>query len=307
MKVLITGGAGFIGTHLARRLASRGDDVHILDNFHRVTQSHVAALRAEGLHVIEGDIRDASVVDGSCKAIDVVFHLAAQSNVMGAVSDVSYSASTNVMGTVNVLSAARQAGVHGVVFTSSRESYGEAQDVPVSERHSTLPKNNYGASKVAGEAYCRAFTSDETQVRILRLANVYGPGDRDRVIPLFIDAAMAGKPLTVFGGTQILDFVWIETVVDALMAAARTSFSEPVNVGTGVGTSILDLARRVTLEVGSKSGIDVQPARGIEVTRFIADTTNMRTILGIQPDADPLAHVGTLVALARAEQRDLVS
>jgi UDP-glucose 4-epimerase len=302
MNALITGGAGFIGSHLARRLAVQGHDVRILDNLHRVSPEHAEALRQEGLQLIEGDIRDTEAVSGACGNVDIVYHLAAQSNVMGAVSDVQYSASTNVMGTVNVLASARKAGVRRVVFTSSREAYGEARYLPVNEQHPMKPKNTYGASKVAGEAYCRAFASEEMQVTILRLANVYGPGDRDRVIPLFIEAAVAGQPLVVFGGRQILDFVWIDTVINALIAAAGKDLTEPVNIATGVGTSIVDLARHIVQHVGMGSAIDMQPARAIEVTTFTADTTQMRAQLGIEPDAEPLAHVATLIDIARATQ-----
>ncbi len=301
MNVLVTGGAGFIGTHLTKRILSKGHTVTILDNMRRARADAVRELSdTDGVRMIEGDIRDTSAVRTAPVGAEVVYHLAAQSNVMGAITDVEYSVSTNVVGTVNVLSASREAGARRVVFASSREAYGEARYVPVDETHPTTPKNLYGASKVAGEAYCRAFATNDFDASILRFANVYGPGDRDRVIPLFVDHAVRGEPLVVYGGQQMLDFVWIETVVDAFEVAGASTLGEEVNVGTSVGTTILDLARRVIREAGSSSEVDLREARAVEVTRFVADTTRMRAH-HIEPDVDPLAHLGELIGIARRE------
>src|SRR5207245_9289304 len=147
---------------------------------------------------------------------NVVCQLAAQSNVMGAVYDADYAYSSNVTGTFNVLRAAVSAGVKRVVFTSSREVYGDPRRLPVRESAPLPPKNGYGASKAAGEVYCRAAANEGIETVILRLANVYGTRDRGRVIPLFAQAAAAGWPLTIYGGKQVLDFIWVETVVDVL-------------------------------------------------------------------------------------------
>src|SRR5262249_25559920 len=146
--------------------------------------------------------------------------LAAQSNVMGAVYDADYAFSSNVTGTYNVLQAAKSAGVKRVLFTSSREVYGDPEQLPVQETSALRPKNGYGASNAAGEIYCHTAANEGLETSILRLANVYGTRDRDRVIPLFSQAAASGAPLTLYGGEQVLDFVWIDTVVDALIKAA---------------------------------------------------------------------------------------
>ncbi len=218
-----------------------------------------------------------------------MFHLAAQSNVMGAVADASYSFNTNVVGTYNVLQAAAAAGVKRVVFPSSREVYGDPRNIPVPETAPLRAKNAYGASKIAGEVYCRLAAQQGLETVVLRLANVYGPGDRDRVIPLFAAAASAGLPITVFGRQKILDFVWIDVVVDALIKTAFGSYIRgPVNIGSGKGTTILDLARRIVDHRRSVSKINVVEEREQEVGRFVADITRAKRRLKIPEPDDPL-------------------
>src|SRR5579863_3569206 len=243
MKILVTGGAGFIGRHLVTQLArTNTSHIVVLDNLHRAMPGQFA----EGIEFRQADIRDRTAVENAMDGCEVVFHLAAQSNVMGAVADADYAFSSNAAGTYNVLQAALKARVKRLVFTSSREVYGDSKRMPVRESSPLRPKNAYGTSKVAGEAYCALAAREGLDAVVLRLANVYGPGDRDRVIPLFADAADAGEPLTVFGERKILDFVWIGTVADALMKAGLgRSIRGPVNVGSGKGVTIADLARRV--------------------------------------------------------------
>ena len=291
-RALVTGGAGFIGSYLVDRLVERGDDVVVLDNLRRGTRAAIGhQVDAGTIRFIEGDIRDLDVLRGAMTGVEHVYHLAAQSNVMGAIEDGDYSFTTNALGTVNVLRIATEAGAKRLVFSSSREVYGEAQYTPVDEDHALAAKNPYGASKVAGEAYCRTYAHCYgLDVAILRLANVYGQGDRDRVIPLWLDQAAAGRELRVFGGSQVLDFVGVGTVVDALILAADRGLDGPTNIGSGTGTSIIELANRILEVTGSHSPIHSVAARGVEVNRFIADVTRMRS-LGIQPDSDPLMHL----------------
>jgi UDP-glucose 4-epimerase len=220
--------------------------------------------------------------------------------VLGAVADLDYSFGTNVVGTFNVLTAAREAGVERVVFSSSREVYGEVERLPVDESQPFDPKNAYGASKVAGEVYCRIFQRTYgLDVSVLRLANVYGPGDSGRVIPLWLDAARSREDLLIYGGQQLLDFVPIATVVTALRRAAETPLGgQPVNVGTGIGTTLQQLAARVEALPGTRVCVHMLPARPVEVTRFVADVTRMRTLLGIEPPADPLADLSAMWGIA---------
>jgi UDP-glucose 4-epimerase len=294
-KAVVTGGAGFIGAHLVARLVQRGDQVVVLDNMKRGRRERIEdELRAGGARLVEGDIRSFDSLAAVVSGCDVVYHLAAQSNVMGAVDDPEYSITTNVLGTFNVLRSAAEAHVPKVVFTSSREVYGDPLWLPVGEDHPLLAKNPYGASKVAGEAYCRTFAATHgLRVDVVRLANVYGPGDTGRVIPLWLTAAQEGRDLEVYGGEQVIDFLWVGTAVDALIAAADRGLPDFTNIGSGVGTKILELAQGVLDVTGSKSKIARTAARVIEVAKFVADTERMRA-WGLVPEADPLQHLAEM-------------
>jgi len=294
---LITGGAGFIGSHVVDAILSRNlGDVVVFDNFRRGRREHLAQHDADPrLSIIDGDIRDAISVSDACLKADVVIHLAACSNVMGSESESVVACETNVVGTLNVLDAALRAGVSRVVFSSSREVYGDQTTLPVSESAPLAPKNLYGASKAAGEAYCAVFRQRGLDVRVLRLTNVFGPRDTDRVVPIWLERAIAGEALQVFGGKQILDLLWIEYTVDALLnAASLPSLPRPVNVGTGQGISILSLAQRIIEETGSQAPIDLLPAREQEVVGYVADIRGMELHLGIKPPSDPLACLATM-------------
>jgi UDP-glucose 4-epimerase len=303
MRALVTGGAGFIGSHLVKRLLRAGTSVTVLDNLRRGSKEALAGHPGD-LTFIEGDIRDRGAVRDATQGADVVFHLAAQSSVMTADADTNYTLSTNVEGTRNVLEAAQAEQVRRFVFTSSREVYGDPTDLPVSETASLNPKNTYGVSKTKGEKLCREFEEGlgrGLEISILRLANVYGPGDRDRVLPIFLENAIHGRPLKLYGGQQMIDFVWIDVVVDALIRMANGPAIEgPINIGSGKGTTVAELARRVVAATGSTSTIEIAPAREIEVSRFIADIDKARQVLGTEPPADPLFRLAALVNIVGA-------
>jgi UDP-glucose 4-epimerase len=285
MRALVTGGAGFIGTHLVRRLSERGDEVVVIDNLRRAA----SPLPRPGVRFIEGDIRDLAALQQAAEGCDTVFHLAAQSNVLGALQDIDYSFTTNVTGTFKVLQAASEAGARRAVFASSREVYGEQCVVPVPENAPLTARNPYGASKAAGEAYCNAWPAlAPLECSVLRLANVYGPGDSGRVIPLWLERAARSEELIVYGGRQVIDFIDVGTAVEAFLRAAEAPATGPINIGSGIGTPILSLAERIRALAGRHVGLIVEPARGAEVARFVASTQRMRSVLGIEPDPDPL-------------------
>ena len=298
MKVIVTGGAGFIGSHLVDRLVEESPgEIVVLDNFHRGRRANLAHHDScPAVRLVEVDIRNAEAVQAACTGADTIYHLAAQSNVMGAVSDLSYSFATNVAGTVNVLEAARATGARRVVFTSSREVYGEVAQLPVREDAPLNAKNSYGASKAAGELYARVFQNTYgVETAILRLANVYGARDYDRVIPLWLDAAAAGRELIVYGGQQVIDFVHVDLVVEALLRAARSeAVGQPINIGSGQGTPILQLAEQIMALPGVRTRLDLRSARSVEVARFTADVTLMRDRLKLSPAADPLYGLAAL-------------
>jgi UDP-glucose 4-epimerase len=293
--MLVTGGAGFIGSHLVDFLVSQKlGQIVVIDNLKRGRLANLAQ-SIDRIEFIDGDIRNRELIECATRGIDIVFHLAAQSNVLGAVEDVDYSFTSNVAGTLEVLRAAKQSGVRRMVFTSSREVYGEPAALPVPETAPIAPKNAYGASKAAAEMYCRVLASGGLTVSVVRLANVYGSRDFDRVIPIFLERALRNEPLKIYGGRQILDFVWIDTVVQALLTASdMLEFPGPINVGCGKPTTILELATKIVTMTGSRSEISVEPQRAVEVSRFVASTEQMQRMLGIIPEAN-LLHLARLV------------
>jgi len=299
MKTIVTGGAGFIGSHLVDRLArDEWGEIVVLDNLTRGKMENLLQHRGNpNVQFFPVDIRNYDLLRDHIRGAEVVFHLGAQSNVMGAVADLDYSFTTNVVGTYNVLKAAKECGARRVVFTSSREAYGEPQYLPVDENHPIGSKNTYGASKVAGEMYARVFYNNfGLETAVLRLANAYGPRDFDRVIPIWLGRTRQGLDLVVYGGKQIIDFVWIDQIVEALVRASKANIiGQPINVGSGQGTPLLNLARRILSLVDSPSQLDIQPARSVEVVRFTAKIDLMREKLGLEPPDDPLFGLPALV------------
>jgi UDP-glucose 4-epimerase len=298
-RVVVTGGAGFVGSHLVDAVLAEGKaTVVVVDNFKRGRPENLSAWQGNPrLSLVRADIRDQVAVGDAFRGATTVYHLAAQATVLAAARDFEYTFSTNVVGTYNVLRAAVDKGVRRVVFASSREVYGEPVGVPVDETHPLLAINLYGATKVAGEALCRAFAREcGLDTRILRLANVYGERDFGRVIPRWIAEAKEGGDLTVFGGDQIIDFIWVGEVAQAMLQAAAAEVPlPPINVASGTGTKILDLAKRIIQVSGSAAELRVVPRRPIEVMRFIASTDRMSQMLGIQPATDPLSHLAGMI------------
>jgi len=298
-RTVVTGGAGFVGSHLVDALLEEENgQVVVLDNLSRGRMANLAGHDADPrLRMIHGDVRDLAAVREACAGADVVFHLAAQSTVMGGARDIDYTFSSNVIGTYNVLKIAAEEGARRLVFASSREVYGEPVGVPVEESHPLLAINSYGASKVAGEALCRAFAKEANlPCVILRLANVYGPRDVGRVIPHWIEEARDGRELVVYGGRQVIDFIWVGDVVQAILrAAALETALPPINVASGTGTKIADLARRISRLAESPAQTRIVPPRSIEVMRFIGATDRMKELLGLAPAADPLSHLPEMV------------
>lgn len=291
MKILVTGGAGFIGRALVPALVADGHQVRVFDNERRGSLRHPAL---EGCERCFGDLRDAEACRDACRGHEAIVHLAAQSNVMGSEADPGLTFATNVTGTWQLLLASREAGVRHLVFASSREVYGEPRRLPVCEDDELVGRNLYGASKIAGEALLRADGSG-VPATILRLANVIGRGDSGRVVPNWLGAGARGEPLVLYGGAQVLDFVPVETVVAAVRSAlARGPQPAPINIGSGVGISLRELAARV-LALFPAARLEVVPARGPEVTRFVASIERMQALLGVTPPADPLGRLAEYV------------
>jgi UDP-glucose 4-epimerase len=288
-SVLVTGGAGFIGSHLVEDLVWKGHKVTVLDNFSNRQPNMLEA----GVDLIIGDVRDLKRVMEVTKAVDVVYHLAAVLGVEYAYQHPTETLEVEIMGTRNTLEAMRRNDVELIVYGSSSEVYGEPTSLPIIEGDRIAPKSTYGVAKLAGERYCEAYhRAYGIKYVILRYFNVYGPRQDDRfVIPKFIHAALQGAPLLIYGdGNQTRDFTFVKDAIQLTITAARVDQAkgQALNVGTGVATKASDLARLVLNLTGSNSRIilrDFDPSirpLEIEVLNRVADINKARQ-LGYEP------------------------
>jgi UDP-glucose 4-epimerase len=283
VKSLVTGGAGFIGSNLVDALLARGDRVTVVDDLSTGRRENLEAALAAGAELVECDIRDAAASSEAARAAepDVVFHLAAQIDVRKSVSDPAFDASINVGGTANVLEAARVSGARRVVFSSTGGAIygeGEGQELPLREDAPIAPLSPYGQSKFAGEGYLALYERLYGLSSVsLRLGNVYGPRQdplgEAGVIAIFCGRLLAGRRPTVYGdGKQTRDYIHVNDVVAALLAAAERDATGPINVGTGRENDVLDLVRGLR-ELRSEVPFEPEmaPARVGEVQRISID------------------------------------
>jgi UDP-glucose 4-epimerase len=282
MKSLVTGGAGFIGSTLVDALLARGDEVTIVDNLSTGRRQNIEAALGAGAELVEIDIRDRPALEAAVAAAapQVLFHLAAQIDVRVSIADPAFDASINVGGTANVLEAVRAKAVPRLVFASTGGAiYGEGDGrrLPLGEDAALAPFSPYGQSKQAAELYMALYERlYGTSSVCLRLGNVYGPRQdplgEAGVIAIFCGLLREGGRPTVFGdGLQTRDYIFVEDVVAAMIAAAGSDVSGPVNVGTGIETDVVALARAL----GELADIPFEPTfappRTGEVQRITID------------------------------------
>jgi UDP-glucose 4-epimerase len=298
MRCLVTGGAGFIGSNLVDALLARGDDVVVLDDLSTGRRENLEDAIAAGATLVEQDIRDGGAVAATVREAEpeAVFHLAAQIDVRKSVADPAFDASINVGGTANVLEGARAAGVQRVVFSSTGGAiYGEGdgQRLPLGEDAPIAPMSAYGQSKFAGEGYLALYERLHGLSSVaLRLGNVYGPRQdplgEAGVIAIFCGKLQAGEPATVFGdGTQTRDYIYVGDVVAAMLSAAAATASGPINIGTGVETDVLELARQLG-DLGEADGFkpEFAPPRAGEVQRISIDPARAGRDLDWKPKVE---------------------
>lgn len=289
-QALVTGGAGFIGSHLVDLLIRSGWNVRVLDNLSSGTHANLQATHGD-IEFIEGDVRDEAACRRACRGVDCVFHLAAIASVIRSVENPMLTHDVTLGGTLNMLLAAREQNVRRFVFSSSASVYGNATVVPTDEKQPLQPMSPYATAKAAGEFYCQNFWGlFGLETVILRYFNVFGPrqsafSDYAAVVPVFINAALAGKTPLIYGdGLQTRDFVAVENVVAAnLLAADAAAAGHAVNIGSGLAISLLDLIAELETNLGKKLNPIFQPAREGEVRHSRADISCAERVLNYLP------------------------
>jgi UDP-glucose 4-epimerase len=304
---LVTGGAGFIGSHLVDALLARGKRVRVLDNFSTGRRENLAHV-SDDIELIEGDLRSYERVHTAVVGCDVVLHLGALPSVPRSIQDPLTTNAVNVTGTLNVLLASRDAGVRRAVFASSSSVYGPTLVLPKTEAMQPCPASPYGVSKLAAEQYFVACNGVYTIESVaLRLFNVFGPrqdptSQYSAVIPLFILAALRGTRPTIFGdGTQSRDFTYVANVVDAfqLAATAEGAAGQVMNVACGEERTLNDLVEQVGQVVGrTLEPVYAEPRIG-DIAHSLADITKARLLLGYAPSVGFAEGVAKTVAWMR--------
>jgi nucleoside-diphosphate-sugar epimerase len=287
---LVTGGCGFIGSHLVEQLLGAGHRVRVLDNFANSSPDTLAPWRAD-IDLIEGDLRDQDAVQRAMQGVNVVLHQGALGSVPRSIDDPVTSNAANAIGTLHVLVAARNACVRRVVCASSSSTYGPVETLPQHEDLPLRPLSPYAVSKLAGEQYAQVFSGVYgLSTIVLKYFNVFGPRQRPNVayaavIPKFIQAMMRGEAPTIFGdGRQQRDFTYILNVVDANLLAAQAPASGVVcNIACGQAYSLLDLVAELNSILGTEIEPTFAPPRPGDLPRSQAAIDRARQLIGFVP------------------------
>jgi UDP-glucose 4-epimerase len=291
--VLVTGGAGFIGSNLVRALLERGESVRVLDNFSTGNRANLEGLDTE---IVEGELRSYERVHNAVRGVEVVYHLGALGSVPRSVQDPLTSSAVNVEGTLNVLLAARDENVRRVVFSSSTSVYGSTRQLPTAEDEPPDPISPYGVAKLAAERYCVSFSRvyESFESVVLRYFNVFGPRQSPfsqyaAVVPRFVTAIAAGEPVEIHGdGEQSRDFTYVGNVVDATIRAGEApgANGEIFNVAAGSPASVTTIADTIGEILGKPVERRHVPRRAGDIRDSWADLTKSRRILGYEPAVD---------------------
>jgi UDP-glucose 4-epimerase len=308
-RIVVTGGAGFIGSELVRQAAEQGHAVVAVDNLVNGRRENLADVLSERVTLLEADVRDVAAWSRQLEHAACVYHLACL-GVRHSVHAPIENHEVNATATLRLLAASRDAGVPRFVYVSSSEVYGTATRTPMTEDHPTSPHTVYGASKLAGECYTRAYhdTYGYSTV-VVRPFNAYGPrshheGDSGEVIPRFMLRCLAGRPLVVFGdGSQTRDFSYVGDTAGAILASGENDqlVGQTVNLGYGAEVSINQLAQLVQEVVGRKVPVEHHQGRPGDVLRLYADTTRAARLMGYRPRVDLRDGLAQLLEWYRAQ------
>jgi UDP-glucose 4-epimerase len=310
-KVLVTGGAGFIGSHLVEGLLQAGNSVSVLDDLSSGREVNLAAVR-ERLSFHRGSITDPEVVAKAMQGAEVVFHLAALPSVQRSVEAPLLSHEACATGTLQVLDSARRSGVRRVVYAASSSAYGDTPGALRLETDPLAPLSPYAAAKLAGEHYCKAFTASYGLETVrLRFFNIFGPRQDPKnpytgVIALFIAAMSAGKRPTIFGdGLQSRDFTYVLNATQAVIKAADApaAVGQVYNIGVGGNTTLLDLIAGLNELLGTKLEPVFQPARAGDVRHSQANIDPARQDLGYSPTFTFMQGLKATLDVYRAENK----
>ena len=305
-RVLITGGAGFIGSHLAEALLKKGYAVHVLDNLYMGKRENVPS----AARFYEGDILNPSMVEQAMEGVEAVVHLAARVAIRDSVSHFCEDAQTNLMGTLQLLHHCGKRKIRKFIFASSMAVYGDSQrPTPISETYLQEPISPYGIAKLAAEKYVGLMSRQFNLPWVcLRYFNVYGPRQTFTpyvgVITIFIRNLHNGQPITIFGdGNQQRDFIYVGDIVKATLLALESDVSgEVFNVGTGRGTSVKQIAQLLIQNL--RPGLEplFQASQPGEIRHSIADISNIQRLLGFQPEANLSEKISEVIAWNEKEE-----
>lgn len=303
-KVLVTGGAGFIGSNLVRHLIEKGNLVTVLDNFFSGYRSNLDPFPT--VRIIDGDVREKAVVESAMQGVEVVFHLAASVGNKRSIDNPIMDAEINVLGTLNVLEAARKQGVRKVVASSSAGIFGELKTIPIKEDHPIEPDSPYGCTKLCEEKLCLSYAKlYNIEVVCLRYFNVYGPNQRfdayGNVIPIFVFRILQNESLLIFGdGDQTRDFVHVDDVVQAnIRAVEALGVSGAFNIGSGSRVTINRLVEMICKQNNHSVKIEHDVERPGDVRHSLADISLAHQRINYSPLVDLETGIKEYVQWAR--------
>jgi len=303
--VLVTGGAGFIGSHLVDALLDQGLRVYVLDDLSSGSMRNLARSRKDPkLRFRRNSVTKMKVVASICRRVEAVFHLAAVSSAVLSARRPELANEVNVTGTLNVLQAASRNDVQKIIFASSAAVYGNQKSIPISEDAPLEPINVYGASKLAAEEYCQVYgRANDLSTFSLRLFNVYGERQDPRspysgVVSIFAEKLRRKEQVTIFGdGRQTRDFIHVSDVVRANLLALEAEAGGVINVGTGEETSVRELYDLMAGLMGSGAKPMFGPGRPGDIYRSCADVSKAKAVLGFQPEDDIRLGLSTMLGL----------
>ncbi len=288
-NILITGGAGFIGSHLSRYLIGKGHRITILDDFSNSSPSNIRdMLLDKRVRLVKGDVRDAMLINDVTADMDTIFHLAAQIHIDKSILEPKYTFDVNALGTLNILEAGLKRDFRKIIFASTSEVYGTALKERIDEEHPLNPQSPYAASKAAADRMCYAYSKTYgMNVSIIRNFNTFGPFQKDTgygsVIPIFIRRVLEGKPPLIYGdGTQTRDFMYIDDAIRAYDVIMNNDADGALNFGSGRDITMNELADMIIRLCGKEMApVHVEPRPG-EVMKLCADISKSRA-LGFEP------------------------